>query len=69
MVNATDMIMYHQKQNQCASGNSTIAISERMKRLLHKAHVLDHSSRVYKRQTDEERKRLSQWYDTQSTIQ
>ena len=60
MVNATDMIMYHQKQNQCANGNSTISISERMKRLLHKAHALDHGSRVYYSHTDEDRKRLSQ---------
>lgn len=60
MTNTTGMIMYHQKQNQCANGNSTISISERMKRLLHKAHTLDHSSRVYYSHTDEERQRLSQ---------
>ena len=60
--------MHHQKQNQCSSGNSTISISERMKRLLHKAHALDHSSRVYYSHTDVERKRLSQLYDTHSTI-
>ena len=58
VVNATDMIMYHQKQNQCVSGNSTIAISKRMKRLLHKAHTLDHSSRVYYSHTDKQTNKM-----------
>lgn len=47
VVNTTDMIMYHIKQSLFVSGNSAIAISGRMKRLLHKAYIVDHSSCVY----------------------